>query len=90
MSFEWHEEKREINLQRHGIDFIDAKEIWAGPVLEAASPQKQHGEDRFLAIGKVQGICITVVFTWRGNIRRLISARKARRYERENYEQATE
>ena len=37
--FEWHEGKRKINLQTHGIDFLDALAIWEGPVLEAPSNQ---------------------------------------------------
>jgi len=86
MSFEWDENKRQRNLQIHGIDFEDAKEIWQRRVLEIQSPQSHHGEHRLLAIGQTGGRFITVVFTWRGNNRRIISARPARRYERENYQ----
>jgi uncharacterized DUF497 family protein len=86
MSFEWDENKRQRNLRHHGIDFEDAKEIWQGPVLEVPSSQKHSGEDRFLAIGQTESRFLTVVFTWRGNNRRIISARPARRYERENYQ----
>ena len=86
MSFEWDENKRQKNLRNHGIDSERAKEIWQGPVLEAPSPQKHHSEQRFLAIGQSEGRFITVVFTWRGKNRRIISARIARKDERENYQ----
>ncbi len=89
MTFEWNEEKRQVNLDRHGIDFEDALAIWEGPVLEVPSPQLEHGEARILATGLAEGRLITVVFTWRGENRRIISARHARKNERENYNKAT-
>ena len=85
MDFEWDDEKQLSNVRKHGIDFLDAKEIWRGHVLEIPSVQNHHGEDRFVAIGHEAGRFITVVFTWRGNKRRIISARIARKDERENY-----
>lgn len=51
MGFDWDEHKREANLQRHGIDFLDAKDIWLGIVLEVQSTQTHHGETRFMAMG---------------------------------------
>lgn len=39
MEFEWNEAKRRANLAKHQIDFIDAKEIWQGDVLEIGSSQ---------------------------------------------------
>ena len=83
--FEWDEEKREINIQKHGIDFLQAKEIWLHPVLEMRSKQ-DHGEDRYIAIGKTEGVTIAVIYTWRDQARRLISARKARKNEQKGYE----
>lgn len=82
--FEWDEEKRQINLDKHGIDFIDAKDIWAGSVLEIASLQ-DHDEERMISVGEIGGVIITVIYTWRGENRRLISARKARKNEQEDY-----
>ena len=87
MDFPWDENKRQRNLRNHGIDFERAKEIWKGPVLEFPSPQTGHGEERFLATGLSAGRLITVVFTWRGTSRRIISARGARQHERENYQE---
>jgi uncharacterized DUF497 family protein len=86
MRFEWYEQKRLENLRKHGIDLVDAKEIWQGAVLEVPSAQQEHGEQRHIAYGVLDGRIIAVVFTWRGESRRLISARRARRYERQNYQ----
>jgi uncharacterized DUF497 family protein len=85
MLFEWYELKRLENLDKHGIDFLDAKEIWQGEVLEVPSEQ-EHGEQRHIAYGVLEGRIIAVVFTWRGAARRLISARRARRHERQDYQ----
>jgi len=86
MLFEWYEQKRLENLGKHGIDFFDAKEIWQGEVLEVPSEQQEHGEQRYIAYGLLEGRVIAVVFTWRGDSRRLISARRARRHERQDYQ----
>jgi uncharacterized protein len=90
MEFEWDENKRLANLAAHGIDFEDAIAIWEGPVLEVPSAQSGHGEDRLLAIGLCEDRVITVAFTWRARKRRLVSARAARKNERENYHKAIE
>jgi len=86
MLFEWYEQKRLENLRKHGIDFLEAKEIWQGEVLELPSEQQEHGEQRYIAYGVLEGRIIAVVFTWRGEARRLISARRARRHERQDYQ----
>jgi uncharacterized DUF497 family protein len=85
MLFEWYEQKRLENLDKHGIDFLDAKEIWQGEVLEVPSEQQEHREQH-IAYGVLEGRIIAVVFTWRGEARRLISARRARRHERQDYQ----
>lgn len=88
MNVEWDENKRQGNLAKHGIDFVRAKEIWQGPVLEIPSPQLHHGEERYIALGAVGGEVVAVVFTWRRRRRGIISARKARNYEKALYENA--
>ena len=85
MEFEWDPDKSDANLKKHHIDFEGAKTIWEGRVLELESLQRQHAEDRFLAIGLYKGREITVVYTRRENRTRLISARRARNNEREFY-----
>lgn len=85
MEFEWAPEKNEVNLRKHGIDFEGAKSIWDGRVVEVQSPQRHRGEIRYLAIGLYQGREIAVVYTMRGEHIRIISARRARKNERDFY-----
>jgi uncharacterized DUF497 family protein len=82
--FEWDEEKRKLTLLKHGIDFVDAAEILLAPHIVVAGSSEQ--EVRKIAIGDLAGITIAVVFTIRGNNYRLITARRARRDEREKYQ----
>ena len=77
MGFEWNERKRETNLAKHGIDFVDACRIFDGPVVEKLDERKEYGEARRIALGKVEGVVLYAVYTWRGDVRRLISARRA-------------
>lgn len=86
--FEWDDNKRRGNVKKHGIDFIGAKEIWAGDVLEVPSQRDVHGEKRYIAYGRLGNTVIAVVYTWRGKTRRIISARRARDYERDAYQDA--
>ncbi len=84
MLFEWDESKRQSNLAKHGVDFQDALRIFGGPVFEKAN--RGHGEDRVLAIGVIEEVEIVVVYVIRGDRRRIISARRAHRDERQDYE----
>ena len=83
MLFEWDESKRQSNLAKHHIDFQDAMRIFDGPVFEKASHSR--GEDRVLAIGLIEEIEVVVVYAIRGKRRRIISARRAHRDERQDY-----
>ena len=83
MLFEWDESKRHANLAKHHIDFQDAKRMFDGPVFERM--ESRHGEDRIFAIGLMEDIEIVVVYVMRGKRRRIISARRAHRDERQDY-----
>jgi uncharacterized protein len=86
--FEWDDDKRLLNIAKHGIDFRDAMAIWEGVVLEVPSSQSGHDERRQLAFGRMKGRIVAIVFVRRGERTRIISARGTRRYEREAYESA--
>ncbi len=88
MGFDWDENKRLANLGKHGIDFVRAKEIWEGPIVEFPSGQTHHNEDRYIALGFLDSEFIAVIYTWRRQMRRIISARKARENEKALYENA--
>lgn len=83
MEFEWDPDKNETNIQKHGIDFEDAAAVLLQPHVHRRSDR--HGERRWIAIGELEGRIITVVYTLRKGRYRLISARRARDYERETY-----
>lgn len=69
-------------------EFADAGEIFAGPMAVNADTREDYGEDRWIGIGDFRGRIVIVVFTEpRPGITRIISVRKALRYEREYYEQ---
>lgn len=88
MDFEWDSAKNERNIHRHGIDFEFAKLIFAEATLERIDDRRDYGEVRWIAIGAVGGLEVTVVYTWRGQTRRLISARRSHSSERRAYRQA--
>ncbi len=85
MEFEWDEQKRVSNLGKHGIDFEDAIGIFQGPVLENRSDR--GSEQRWLAVGEIEGELIAVAYTYRADRIRIISARRARDNERREYRQ---
>ncbi len=88
MSFAWDPAKNEANLEKHGVDFEDAIRIFEGPTLEQEDARRDYGERRVQALGRSGDDVLFVVYTWRGAVRRIISARGANRYEREGYRQA--
>jgi uncharacterized DUF497 family protein len=86
MKFEWSEEKRLRTFVERGLDFNDAPRAFDGrPVLTFASPRGD--EARWLSIVVLDGRYIAIVWTMRGEVRRIISMRRARRGEERNYRQ---
>jgi hypothetical protein len=84
--FEWDEAKREANLAKHGVDFVDAIAVFADPFrLERSDERHDYGEERRQTIGAVGTRVLFIVYTRRNCVRRLISARKASKDEREAY-----
>lgn len=86
MSYTWDPRKNRANIARHGIVFEDAVRIFEGPTLERVDDRFEYHEVRVYAIGIVNGIEISVIFTAVSRTeRRIISAWKAERHEREAY-----
>ncbi len=83
--FEWDENKRELNIQKHRIDFVEILDIFKDEKrIETQSLRKS--EMRFTTVGCVNDFLAFVVFVNRGSKRRIISARKANIVERKLYE----
>lgn len=86
MEFEWDDKKAALNERKHHIPFLFAARVFLDPNrLEWADTRGSYGESRWIAIGLVDGFEIAVAYTLRGDVIRLISARKAERHEREDY-----
>jgi len=85
MQFEWDENKNKSNQQKHGIDFNDAKDIFKDENrTNSEDNRKDYGEKRWITIGIVANVFLTVVYTIRDAIR-IISARRSNRKERQEY-----
>lgn len=86
MAFEWDEVKREANLVKHRVDFVDALAVFRDPLrIERTDERGTYGEERRQVIGRVGTQILFVVYTLRRGVRRLISARRASRHERQAY-----
>ncbi|MGH7533811.1 MAG: BrnT family toxin [Gemmatimonadales bacterium] len=85
VEFEWDERKREANLAKHNVDFVDAAEALSGPSLVRIDARRDYGEVRFIAIGRVGGVTLSIVCTFRAEHCRIISARRANPRERAAY-----
>ena len=84
--FEWDEAKREANLVKHGVDFVDALEVFADPLrIERIDKRREYREERRQVVGRVGEQVLFVVYTSRGAARRMISARRASKDERRTY-----
>ena len=86
MEFEWDEQKNERNRAKHGVSFEEATRIFGHPVVAEEDTRRDYGERRFIAYGETEGHILTVVFTWREERLRIISARRANHHERGTYQ----
>lgn len=84
--FEWDSDNESFHFQKHRIGFATASRIWEGPVFERIDDRRDYGEMRFQAFGVVEDRLLTVVYTWRGESRRIISARRANAHEKRLFE----
>jgi uncharacterized protein len=88
--FEWDDEKAQTNLRKHSITFAMARDVFNDPfLLEWIDNTQSQSEIRFAALGMVEQRVLFVAFEMRGELIRIISARRAvaaerRRYHHEN------
>lgn len=82
---EWDQRKAATNLKRHGVDFADAATVLHDEQAITVRDDEAD-EERYVTIGvDALGNVLVVVYTWRGDRPRLISARSATPQEREQY-----
>ena len=85
--YEWDTKKAATNLQKHGVHFADAATVFGDELAVRVSDEiSSLDEDRFVILGmSVPGDLLVVVYTWRGDRIRIISARQATPRERRSY-----
>ena len=86
MDFEWDEAKNQTNKAKHGVRFEEASKIFRNPVLEKEDKRRDYGEPRYVVLCPLQDVLVHVTYTVRGGNIRLISARRASRREKRDYE----
>jgi uncharacterized protein len=70
-------DKRDRTLAERGLDFTRANEVFAGVSVTAEDARFDYGEQRFTTVGVLDGRMVVMVWTPRGEVRRIISMRKA-------------
>lgn len=82
---EWDPSKDLENQRKHGIAFEDACCVFEDPHQIVIPDNRDYGEQRWLVIGRFESRVLVVVFTERGDRERIISARRAKRGEEEQF-----
>ncbi len=86
MNFEWDETKNRSNIRKHGLDFADAGKIFGPNLIIELDDRENYGEDRWAGVGILEDRIVEIIFTEpTENTIRIISLRKAKKYEREHY-----
>ena len=85
MDIEFDTAKREKTLAERGLDFARAAEVFNGHQFTLQDVRKNYSEPRFITVGTLDGRMVIVVWTPRGEVRRIISMRKANEREQTQY-----
>ena len=81
MRFSWDEPKRRINLKEHGFDFVDAPRVFEGPTFTYEDSRFEYREQRFVTLGFLGGVTVSIIHTETTTRIHVISFRKATRNE---------
>ena len=81
MRFTWDERKRISNLRSHSIDFIDAPRVFEGPTFTFEDDRFEYGEIRYVTLGFLSDVAVSIVHTETKSRIHVISFRKATRNE---------
>ena len=77
--------KRASTLFKRGLDFMDAPEVFRAPNYRFLDDRFDYGEEREVVVGYLRGRMVVIVWTRRGDVRHIISMRKANEREQEKY-----
>jgi uncharacterized DUF497 family protein len=83
--FAWPERKRGSNVKDRGLDFIDAPRVFEGRTFTYEDDRFAYGEQRYVTLGLLAGVPLSVVHTESENEVRAIAFRKATKHEAEIY-----
>jgi uncharacterized protein len=81
MRFTWDERKRRANLKAHGLDFLDAPRVFEGPTFTFEDDRFDYAEQRFVSLGFLGGVAVSIVHTETAERIHVISFRRATRNE---------
>jgi uncharacterized protein len=85
MQIEFDPDKRQITLDERGLDMARAGEVFEGATLTLPDDRHDYGEERRFTVGFLDGRMVVLVWTPRGEARRIISLRKANAREKEKF-----
>ncbi len=85
MNIEFDQNKRMKTLTERGLDFADADKVFSGITATAPDTRRDYGEQRFITMGLLDGRVVVLVWTKRGENRRIISMRKANEREQKRF-----
>jgi uncharacterized protein len=89
MKIEWDDSKNALNIEKHGIDFNDALELFKNDRLIFPDERKDYGESRFITVGHINNRLVIAVYTQRkSDTIRIISLRKANSREKARFEKS--
>lgn len=77
--------KRALTLSARGLDMANTADVFANHLLTIPDNRKDYGEERFITVGYLADRMVVVIWTMRGDTRRIISLRKANEREQEAY-----
>jgi uncharacterized DUF497 family protein len=77
MHFTWDERKRQTNLAKHGLDFADAEQVFAGPLVLVEDNRRDYGEQRMIGIGLLDLLVVLIVHVESNDEIRIVSMRRA-------------
>ncbi len=81
MAFAWSERKRSLNIKQHGLDFVDAPAVFGGLTFTFEDARFSYREQRFVTLGLLAGVPVSIVHTETAHDIRIISFRQATRRE---------
>jgi uncharacterized DUF497 family protein len=87
MKYDWDETKNRKNFAKHGLSFVDAEQVFAGPCVTFEDDRLDYGEERLITLGLLAGRLVVIAHSPRDEGTRIISIRKGNRREQKIYQE---